>query len=82
MLIVLRHCYDCPQIENEFGPQEWDQGAPAKAYTAWAAKMAVDLDTGIPWIMCKQDDAPDPVVSFLLFFLHSIIWILSIYSLS
>jgi len=24
--------------------------------------MAVGLDTGVPWIMCKQTDAPDPVV--------------------
>lgn len=27
--------------------------------------MAVGLDTGVPWVMCKEDDAPDPVVSFL-----------------
>lgn len=59
------------QIENEFGPLEWDQGAPAKAYAAWAAKMAVGLDIGIPWIMCKEDDAPDPIVIFLLFFLRN-----------
>jgi len=26
--------------------------------------MALDLGTGVPWVMCKQDDAPDPVVSF------------------
>ena len=25
--------------------------------------MAVGLQTGVPWTMCKQDDAPDPVVS-------------------
>nr|AAQ21369.1 beta-galactosidase [Sandersonia aurantiaca] len=51
------------QIENEFGPLEYDQGAPAKAYAAWAAKMAVDLETGVPWVMCKEDDAPDPVIN-------------------
>lgn len=28
----------------------------------WAANMAVGLGTGVPWVMCKQDDAPDPVV--------------------
>lgn len=50
------------QIENEFGPLEWDQGEPAKAYTSWAANMAVGLNTGVPWVMCKEDDAPDPVV--------------------
>lgn len=35
-------------------------------YVRWAAQMAVGLQTGVPWVMCKQDDAPDPVVSFLL----------------
>jgi hypothetical protein len=24
--------------------------------------MAVGLQTGVPWMMCKQDDAPDPIV--------------------
>lgn len=33
----------------------------------WAAKMAVGLDTGVPWVMCKEDDAPDPIVSYLFF---------------
>ena len=28
----------------------------------WAAKMAVGLDTGVPWVMCKDDNAPDPIV--------------------
>ena len=41
---------------------EYEIGAPGRAYTEWAAKMAVGLGTGVPWIMCKQDDAPDPVV--------------------
>ncbi|XP_027363193.1 beta-galactosidase-like isoform X2 [Abrus precatorius] len=50
------------QIENEYGPVEWEIGAPGKAYTNWAAKMAVGLDTGVPWVMCKQEDAPDPVI--------------------
>ncbi|KAI0508070.1 hypothetical protein KFK09_014204 [Dendrobium nobile] len=51
------------QVENEFGPLEWDQGEPAKAYAAWAAQMATGLDTGVPWIMCKEDDAPDPIIN-------------------
>ena len=42
---------------------EWEIGAPGKAYTKWAADMAVKLGTGVPWIMCKQEDAPDPMVS-------------------
>ncbi|KAI3790070.1 hypothetical protein L2E82_02883 [Cichorium intybus] len=50
------------QIENEYGPVEWDIGAPGKAYTKWAAQMADGLKTGVPWIMCKQEDAPDPMI--------------------
>ncbi|XP_020585039.1 beta-galactosidase-like isoform X2 [Phalaenopsis equestris] len=51
------------QIENEFGPLEYNGGAPAKSYANWAANMAVGLKTGVPWVMCKQDDAPDPVIN-------------------
>ncbi|KAE8658175.1 Beta-galactosidase [Hibiscus syriacus] len=51
------------QIENEFGPVEWEIGDPGKVYTKWAAQMAVGLNTSVPWIMCKQDDAPDPVIN-------------------
>lgn len=50
------------QIENEYGPEGKEFGAAGKAYINWAAKMAVGLDTGVPWVMCKEDDAPDPVV--------------------
>ena len=54
------------QIENEYGPVEWEIGAPGKAYTKWVAQMALGLSTGVPWIMCKQEDAPGPIVrSFL-----------------
>ncbi|PKA59007.1 Beta-galactosidase [Apostasia shenzhenica] len=51
------------QIENEFGPLEYKGGAPARSYANWAANMAVSLGTGAPWVMCKQDDAPDPVIN-------------------
>lgn len=37
-----------------------EKGPP---YVRWAASMAVGLQTGAPWVMCKQKDAPDPVVS-------------------
>ncbi|KAA8534846.1 hypothetical protein F0562_029938 [Nyssa sinensis] len=50
------------QIENEYGPVEWEIGAPGKAYTKWAAAMAMGLNTGVPWIMCKQEDTPDPLI--------------------
>ncbi|KAG2728821.1 hypothetical protein I3843_01G217200 [Carya illinoinensis] len=51
------------QIENEYGPMEYEIGAPGQAYTKWAAQMAVGLGTGVPWVMCKQDDAPDPIIN-------------------
>ncbi|KAJ1278558.1 hypothetical protein BS78_04G088900 [Paspalum vaginatum] len=51
------------QVENEFGPMESSVGSGAKPYAYWAAKMAVGTNTGVPWVMCKQDDAPDPVIN-------------------
>jgi hypothetical protein len=48
---------------------EYELGSPGQAYTKWAAQMAVGLRTGVPWVMCKQDDAPDPIVSDLLIFI-------------
>ncbi|GAA0142736.1 galactosidase [Lithospermum erythrorhizon] len=51
------------QIENEYGSQVKQRGDPAYQYMTWAAKMAVETDTGVPWVMCKEDDAPDPVIN-------------------
>ncbi|TYI21688.1 hypothetical protein ES332_A06G055300v1 [Gossypium tomentosum] len=51
------------QIENEYGMVEAafrDKGPP---YLRWAAEMAVGLQTGVPWVMCKQNNAPDPVIN-------------------
>ncbi|KAH9757094.1 Beta-galactosidase 16 [Citrus sinensis] len=51
------------QIENEYQtiePAFHEKGPP---YVLWAAKMAVDFHTGVPWVMCKQDDAPGPVIN-------------------
>ncbi|KAI4380364.1 hypothetical protein MLD38_006562 [Melastoma candidum] len=51
------------QIENEFELVEYYTGEVGKAYAMWAAEMAVGLDTGVPWVMCKQADAPDPIIN-------------------
>ncbi|CAA2988277.1 Beta-galactosidase 3 [Olea europaea subsp. europaea] len=51
------------QIENEYGLVSKDFGAAGRTYMTWAAKMAVELGTGVPWVMCKEDDAPDPVIN-------------------
>ncbi|KAL7586080.1 hypothetical protein Lser_V15G41332 [Lactuca serriola] len=36
------------QIENEYGAQGKSFGAAGKAYINWAAKLAVELNTGVP----------------------------------
>ncbi|XP_010547680.1 PREDICTED: beta-galactosidase 6-like isoform X2 [Tarenaya hassleriana] len=51
------------QIENEYGNVEEAFREQGAAYVRWAGKMAVGLQTGVPWIMCKQPDAPDPVIN-------------------
>ncbi|KAG8655274.1 hypothetical protein MANES_04G022500v8 [Manihot esculenta] len=51
------------QIENEYGNVGSAYGPAAKTYINWAAKMAVSLDTGVPWVMCQQADAPDPIIN-------------------
>jgi hypothetical protein len=50
------------QIENEYQMVEPAFGSSGQRYVSWAAAMAVDLQTGVPWTMCKQNDAPDPAV--------------------
>ncbi|KAF5203010.1 Beta-galactosidase [Thalictrum thalictroides] len=37
-------------------------GATGRAYIDWATKIAVGMGTGVPCIMCREDDAPDPVM--------------------
>lgn len=54
------------QIENEYENVEAAFAERGPSYVRWAASMAVGLGTGVPWMMCKQSDAPDPVVSHLV----------------
>ncbi|KAI5335791.1 hypothetical protein L3X38_025925 [Prunus dulcis] len=51
------------QIENEYQNIEAAFHEKGPAYVRWAAQMAVELQTGVPWVMCKQTDAPDPVIN-------------------
>ncbi|KAF5941912.1 hypothetical protein HYC85_019554 [Camellia sinensis] len=50
------------QIENEYGNMESSYGQKGKDYVKWAAKMATGLGAGVPWVMCKQVDAPGDVI--------------------
>ena len=51
------------QIENEYNHIQLAYEEKGDSYVQWAANMAVALDIGVPWIMCKQKDAPDPVIN-------------------
>ncbi|XP_020106800.1 beta-galactosidase 15 isoform X2 [Ananas comosus] len=37
-------------------------GQGGKAYVKWAAEMAIGLSAGVPWVMCKQTDAPENII--------------------
>ncbi|CAN0877430.1 Beta-galactosidase 6 [Linum grandiflorum] len=50
------------QIENEYQNVE-SKFKDGDSYVHWAANMAVELQTGVPWVMCKQTDAPGPVIN-------------------
>ncbi|XP_077246254.1 beta-galactosidase 11-like [Tasmannia lanceolata] len=51
------------QIENEYNNIQLAFEEAGRSYVQWAGKMAVGLNTGVPWVMCKQKDAPDPVIN-------------------
>ncbi|XP_004500729.2 beta-galactosidase 13-like [Cicer arietinum] len=51
------------QIENEYNHIQLAYEEKGDSYVQWAANMAVAFDVGVPWIMCKQRDAPDPVIN-------------------
>ncbi|KAF3518153.1 hypothetical protein DY000_02061752 [Brassica cretica] len=51
------------QIENEYGNVMGPYGESGKAYIKWCANMAQSLNVGVPWIMCQQNDAPQPMLN-------------------
>ncbi|XP_039138948.1 beta-galactosidase 11-like [Dioscorea cayenensis subsp. rotundata] len=51
------------QIENEYSMVQAAFKESGTKYIEWAAKMAIGLKTGVPWIMCKQTNAPQEVIS-------------------
>lgn len=51
------------QIENEYNHIQLAYEEKGTSYVQWAANMAVATHIGVPWIMCKQRDAPDPVIN-------------------
>ncbi|ERN05588.1 hypothetical protein AMTRI_Chr12g267700 [Amborella trichopoda] len=51
------------QIENEYGNVQGPYGDAGHRYIQWCAKMAESLNVGVPWIMCQQNDAPQPMIN-------------------
>ncbi|KAJ8447237.1 hypothetical protein Cgig2_030468 [Carnegiea gigantea] len=51
------------QIENEYGDVEHSYGSKGQEYVKWAANMAIGLGAGVPWVMCKQSDAPEFIIN-------------------
>jgi hypothetical protein len=43
-------------------------GDAGRRYVNWCAQMAVGQNVGIPWIMCQQSNAPQPMVSISALF--------------
>ena len=42
-------------------------GDNGKQYIQWCAQLAQSYQIGIPWVMCQQSDAPDPMVNDIKF---------------
>ncbi|ERM93830.1 beta-galactosidase 11 isoform X1 [Amborella trichopoda] len=51
------------QIENEYNNVQQVFKERGADYVQWAGNMALKLNTGVPWIMCKQKDAPGAVIN-------------------
>ncbi|PIN10486.1 Beta-galactosidase [Handroanthus impetiginosus] len=51
------------QIENEYNNVQLAYREAGVKYVKWAADMATSLYNGVPWVMCKQKDAPPTVIS-------------------
>eukprot|EP00258_Populus_trichocarpa_P013592 XP_002324727.3 beta-galactosidase 7 [Populus trichocarpa] len=51
------------QIENEYGNVMGPYGDAGRRYVNWCAQMAVGQNVGVPWIMCQQSNAPQPMIN-------------------
>lgn len=51
------------QIENEYGNIMGPYGEAGESYIKLCANMAQALNVGVPWIICQQNYAPQPMVT-------------------
>ncbi|KAJ3692809.1 hypothetical protein LUZ60_011904 [Juncus effusus] len=50
------------QIENEYNNIAEAFKEEGMKYIQWAGNMALKLNVGVPWVMCKQKEAPGAVI--------------------
>ncbi|CAN1331526.1 Proline transporter 2 [Linum perenne] len=60
------------QIENEYGRESKAYSAAGHSYINRATTQAIELDTEVPWVRCKADDASDTIVMTGIMRFHSI----------
>jgi len=46
------------QVENEYGWLEQEYGLNGTIYANWSISYATELDIGVPWTMCQQNNEP------------------------
>ena len=39
-----------------------EYGENGKQYVQWCSQLVESYKIGVPWVMCQQSDAPDPIV--------------------
>jgi len=49
--------------ENEYGNIMGPYGEAGESYIKLCANMAQALNVGVPWIICQQNYAPQPMVT-------------------
>ncbi|KAG7618891.1 D-galactoside/L-rhamnose binding SUEL lectin domain [Arabidopsis thaliana x Arabidopsis arenosa] len=51
------------QIENEYNAVQLAYKENGEKYIKWAANLVESMNLGIPWVMCKQNDAPGNLIN-------------------
>ncbi|KAF2532781.1 hypothetical protein F2Q70_00033641 [Brassica cretica] len=51
------------QIENEYNAVRLAYKENGERYIKWAANLVESMNLGIPWVMCKQDNAPGNIIN-------------------
>ncbi|KHN27596.1 Beta-galactosidase 15 [Glycine soja] len=52
-----------PIILAQYGNIMSEYGENGKQYVQWCAQLAESYKIGVPWVMCQQSDAPDPIIN-------------------